>query len=408
MIPRLAPIVSALSLAVLAACAPRVPPPPLPVPAPPAPERLVLERTSFDALPGWADDRQDQAVSAFLRSCTRIKAMGNGQGLGGGGVAGTAGDWKPACNAAERLPKGDVEAARRFFEAEFLPFRASNEGKAEGLFTGYYEYELRGSRRGNARFAYPLYRRPNDLVTVDLGLFRESLRGQTIAGKVAGGVLQPYENRERIEAGALKGKGLELVWVDDPVDAFFLQIQGSGRVTLEDGQIMRVGYAAQNGHGYIAIGRVLRDKGLLDPADISMQSIRTWLRANPGRAAEIMNENPSFVFFRELTGDGPLGAQSVALTPGRSLAVDRSHHALGVPIWLAATRPGLQTGEPDLPFRRLMIAQDTGGAIRGPVRGDVFWGHGREAEEIAGRMKHQGMFYILLPRALGERRAMTG
>jgi len=396
-----------VALALLGACAPRIPTPPSPAPTAPPPERLALERARFQDLDGWNDDRQDEALGAFLRSCVRLRSMAERQSLGGNGLAGTAGDWRSVCDIAQRVPRNDPQSARRFFEAEFLPFRAHNDGKADGLFTGYYEYELRGSRRASSRFTHPLYRRPNDLVMVDLGQFRESLRGQTIAGKVDGGALRPYENRERIEAGALKGKGLELVFVDDPVDAFFLQIQGSGRVTLDDGQVMRVGYAAQNGHGYIAIGRVLRDKGLLDPADISMQSIRTWLRANPAQAAAIMNENPSFVFFRELTGDGPLGAQGVALTPGRSLAVDRGHHALGVPIWLSATTPSARPSDPDRPFRRLMIAQDTGGAIRGPVRGDVFWGHGREAEEIAGRMKHQGVTYLLLPRALGQRLALT-
>ena len=386
----------------LGACAPKVPPP-APTPAPPPVEKLALEAVRFADLPGWAEDRHDDALAAFVVSCRRIAAMPATQGLGGGGIAGSAGDWTDVCQAANRAG-GD---ARRFFVTHFVPFRASNDGKAEGLFTGYYEPELRGSRRPTARYAVPLYKRPNDLVTVDLGQFRESLRGQTIAGKVAGGALQPYDNRGRIEAGALRGKNLELVWVDDPVDAFFLQVQGSGRVVLEDGQIMRVGYAAQNGHGYIAIGRVLRDRGLLDPADISLQTIRAWLRANPGQAAAMMNENPSFVFFREIAGEGPLGAQGVALTPGRSLAVDRTHHALGVPVWLVASHPSADPSRPDVALRRLVIAQDTGGAIRGPVRGDVFWGHGRDAEEIAGRMKHQGVFFLLLPKGVADKRRAT-
>jgi membrane-bound lytic murein transglycosylase A len=407
---RLAPSMHRLALLgalTLGACAPRVPTPPAaPTPVPPPVEKLALEAVGFADLPGWSEDRHHEALAAFVTSCRRITAMSAAQGLGGGGIAGNAGDWSEACQAANGIG-ADGADARRFFEFHFAPFRASNDGKAEGLFTGYYEPELRGSRRSSARFTVPLYKRPNDLVTVDLGQFRESLRGQTIAGKVSGGALQPYDNRARIESGALRGKGLELVWVDDPVEAFFLQVQGSGRVVLEDGRIMRVGYAAQNGHGYIAIGRVLRDRGLLDPADISLQTIRAWLRANPGQAAAMMNENPSFVFFREITGEGPLGAQGVALTPGRSLAVDRTHHALGVPVWLVASHPDADSSKPDLPLRRLMIAQDTGGAIRGPVRGDVFWGHGREAEEIAGRMKHQGVIYLLLPKAVAEKRRAT-
>jgi membrane-bound lytic murein transglycosylase A len=208
--------------------------------------------------------------------------------------------------------------------------------------------------------------------------------------------LRPYENRAAIESGALRGRGLEMLWVDDPVDAFFLQIQGSGRVMLEDGTSLRIGYAGQNGHPYVAIGRELIARGALTREAVSMPAIRDWLRANPQEADAVMNRNPSFVFFRELDGDGPVGAQGVALTPGRSLAVDRSFVPYGVPVWLDAEDPV----DGEVRVQRLLVAQDTGGAIRGPVRGDVFWGHGPEAEHRAGLMKSRGRYFLLLPKTV--------
>jgi membrane-bound lytic murein transglycosylase A len=220
---------------------------------------------------------------------------------------------------------------------------------------------------------------------------------------VRDGRLKPYEDRGAIEAGALANRNLELVWLDDASDAFFLQVQGSGLVQLPDGNLKRVGFAAQNGHPYVALGKVMIDRGLLPREDVTMQSIRAWLHANPAAAPELLRQNPSYVFFRELPApkddsDGPLGAQGLALLPGRSLAVDRSHFALGMPLWLAATHPAPQPPHAAQPLRRLMVMQDTGGAIRGAVRGDVFWGHGEAAEAIAGRMKHSGRYWLLVPR----------
>ena len=339
-----------------------------------APEKVkedgrVLTPVTFADLPGWEQDDLSGALSAFLRSCKG-----------------------PVCEAA-----ATVSSPRAFFETHFQPF-AVNAGQ-EGLFTGYYEPLLQGSRERSERFRVPLYVRPPDLVTVDLGDFREELKGQRIAGRVEEGELIPYPDRTAIEGGALAGKKLELVWVDDPVDAFFLQIQGSGRVRLEDGGEMRVGYAAQNGHPYFAIGKDLVERKALTREQVSMQSIRRWLEENPDLADDVMARNASYVFFEELRGEGPLGAQGIPLTPGRSLAVDLKHWTLGVPMWLDTQAPSPREGEPDRPLRRLMIAQDTGGAIRGVVRGDVFWGHGEEAAEIAGRMKHPGRIWVLLPRS---------
>ena len=242
--------------------------------------------------------------------------------------------------------------------------------------------------------------RPPELVQVDLGSFREDLAGRRVAGKLDERRLVPFADREQLSDGVLADRGLELVWVDDPIAAFFLHIQGSGRVELADGGEMRVGYDGQNGHAYTAIGRELVAREELTIEEVSLQSIRAWLKAHPDAAAEIMNTNRSFVFFRELRGEGPVGSQGVALTPRRSLAVDRRHVPLGVPIWLDASVPAATTDAEDGPFQSLMVAQDTGGAIRGPVRGDVFWGHGGEAEQIAGRMKHAGRIWILLPKSV--------
>lgn len=363
--------------------------------------RLVLEPAAFSDLPGWREDRMAPALDAFRRSCRRMAAQPDATSLGGAGFAGTVGDWRTACAAAEKVPAGNDAAVRSYFETWFVPRAGRAEGgETDGLFTGYYEPLLEGSRTKSERYHVPLYGRPRDLVSVDLGDFREDLKGRRLAGRVEDGALVPYADREEIEKGALAGRDLELVWVDDPIDAFFLQIQGSGRVRLAEGGEIRVGYAGENGHPYFAIGRELVNRGALSKEEVSMQSIRRWLEEHPEEAPAVLATNASYVFFREIEGEGPLGAEGVPLTPGRSLAVDRKHWPLGVPLWLDATAPSAQEGTPDRPLRRLVIAQDTGGAIRGPIRGDVFWGAGDEAAEIAGRMKHGGRLWVLLPRSL--------
>ncbi|MGH6912588.1 MAG: murein transglycosylase A, partial [Geminicoccales bacterium] len=251
------------------------------------------------------------------------------------------------------------------------------------------------------RYTVPLHLAPDDLLRIDLGRFNPELAGYSISGRIQGNQFVPYHSRGEIESGALDDRGLELLWVDDRVDKFFLQIQGSGQVVLEDGRLIRVGYAGQNGHPYRAIGRDLIEIGALPPEQVSMQSIRTWLEANPGAARAIMDRNRSYVFFQENSelgpDDGPIGAQGVPLTAGRSLAVDLRFIPLGAPVWLDSSAP-FPDGE--APLRRLMIAQDTGGAIKGVVRGDVFWGAGALAEAVAGRMKSTGRYAVLLPRSL--------
>ncbi len=384
----------ALALILMQACAPG--------PEKAEPDRLVLRAVSFDDLPGWEADDQGAALQALRRSCAALAERADDEPLDIAPLGGRVGDWREVCAASAGLEGADQ--AREFFEAHFAPYEARNGAEAEGLFTGYFEPELRGATEAGGRYGVPLYARPDDLVTVDLGLFRSALAGERLAGRVADGTLEPYATRAEIDGGALVAQGLELVWVDDPIDAFFLHIQGSGRIVFEDGTTRRVAYAATNGHNYFAIGRRLVDLGALSREDVSMQTIRDWLAANPERASEVMHENASYVFFRwleeEQATEGPVGTQGVALTAGRSLAVDRRFVPMSVPIWLESAAPHPDPAKEDRLLRRLMVAQDTGGAIRGPVRGDVFWGTGDEAGAVAGRMKHVGRYWLLLPRGL--------
>jgi membrane-bound lytic murein transglycosylase A len=395
---------TAAAAAMLAACAASPPlapvsQTPLPALAEPAP-RLVLQPASYADLPGWNADRLDEALPALARSCARISRLPDTQTVGPDALGGQIADWRAACADLPRVAAG---AARAFFERHFRPFTLANNQTREGLYTGYYEPELNGSLTRTPRYSVPLYGRPDDLVTIDLGSFREELRGQRLAGRVENGTLRPYAPRADIVEGALGARARPVMWVDNADDAFFLEVQGSGRVRLEDGRVVRVGFAAQNGHAYVPIGRVLIERGVLTRETVSMQSIRAWLAANPAQAAALRNANPSYVFFRVVDGDGPLGSEGVALTPGRSLAVDRTFLPMGVPIFLDADDP-LDAAKR---VRRLLMAQDTGGAIRGPVRGDVFWGAGALAAEQAGRMRSTGRAWILLPVSVAERRLRT-
>ena len=380
---------------VIAGCAAPAPPP-----APVEPQPLLgLRPLSFASLEGWQEDDPRDALAAFRRSCTTRHGRVDGP-IGPAPVFGQVADWQAPCAAAAE-PAPDAAAARRFFEAWFQPWQVHDNGDPEGLFTGYYEPVLNGSRRPSPPYVVPLHVAPPDLLQVDLGRFDPELAGHAIYGRIAGEQFVPYYSRDEIERGALFGRRLELLWVDDPVAKFFLQIQGSGQVRLDDGEVVRVGYASRNGHPYRAIGRDLIEIGALRREEVSLQSIRAWLRAHPAEAAAIMARNRSYIFFREhpqlSPEDGPLGAQGVPLTAGRSLAVDRRYLPLGAPVWLDTTAPS-----PDgaAPLRRLMVAQDTGGAIRGVVRGDVYWGAGEHAEAVAGPMKSPGRYAILLPRAL--------
>lgn len=365
-----------------------------------APVKPELKAIKFSDLSGWSRDASGDALKAFLLSCAKISARPAVDAFGPEAIMGTVADWQDLCLKARSVPDGDHLAARRFFESGFQPYEVDVNGKPDGLFTGYYEAALQGSLNRSARYSVPLRERPSDLVMVNLGEFRPELKGQRIAGRVTGGTLKPYEDRAAIENGKLpKDMDKPLVWVDSAVDAFFLHIQGSGAITLDDGSIMRVGYDGQNGHIYTAIGKELIARGELTKENVSMQTIREWLAKHPDEAAMVMDVNRSYIFFRKLDTNGPVGAQGVVLTPERSLAVDPVFWPYGLPVYLSAEAP--DAGETAV--ERLMVAQDTGGAIKGPVRGDFFWGYGDRAAHLAGLMKSRGRAVVLLPKAASTR-----
>jgi peptidoglycan lytic transglycosylase A len=348
----------------------------------PPPRVDTYAQVAFSEIPGWNDGEQSAAWSALLASCQALRFREA---------------WRAACADAAATPVSDDASARRLLESRFVAWRLANpDGRTEGLVTGYYEPLLRGSRVKRPPFVYPLYAPPDDLLTVDLSAVNPDLRNLRLRGRLQGRKVVPYWSRAEIENGAAPVAGKELVWVDDPIEAFFLQIQGSGRVRLTNGEIVRLGYADQNGHPYQSIGRYLIDRGELQPGEASMQAIQAWAAAHADRLAELLNQNPSYVFFRELAlpdpSAGPLGALGVPLTPQRSIAVDPRYVPLGAPVFVATTWPSS-----DLPLNRLVIAQDTGGAIRGPVRADYFWGFGADAGALAGRMRQPGALWVLLP-----------
>lgn len=375
---------SCVSLLVLAGCAE------IDKPAP-AEKNVVLKPANFSDLPDWKKDETQLALNAFKESCARFLKADAGKQAFRDIWARSNAEWQKACRA---IPQGEVTAAqaREYFEANFTPYAVTDNGEATGKFTGYFEASLRGSMTRQGVYQIPLRGRPDDLVMVDLGAFREELKGQRIAGRVQGGALKPYQTRAEIEDGKLPPEQEKiLLWVDNAADAFFLQIQGSGIVTLYDGKIVRVGYDGQNGHPYYAIGKELVKRGHLKQEEVSMDSIKAYLAANPEEGREIMRLNKSYVFFKltENNQKGPKGGEAVALTPERSLAIDHSLLPYGAPIYLSTEQ---------LNINRLMVAQDTGGAIRGPVRGDIFFGYGPRAEQLAGPMNSPGRYWILLPR----------
>ena len=349
--------------------------------APTKPPAKPLQEARWEDVKGWGADNLVEARGALIESCTVLAR----QPL-----------WSAACEEARALPAENA-ALRAFFEARFRPWRVVNpDASTEGLVTGYYEPLLRGSRERSKSFSHAIYGVPDDLLVVDLGELYPELKNFRLRGRLDGRKVVPYWSRAELtpQAPALAGKAL--LWVADPIELFFLQVQGSGRVELPDGRRVRVGYAEQNGHPYQSIGRWLVEKGELKLEQASMQGIQAWARANPKRLNELLNANPSFVFFRELpdSGGGPLGALGVPLTAGRSIAVDPRAIPLGAPVFLSTTQPLSEQ-----PLQRLVMAQDTGGAIKGAVRADFFWGFGAEAGAQAGRMRQKGEMWALLPNA---------
>ena len=337
-----------------------------------------VEPLEFSALGGWADDDHAAAFGAYLNSCKAIlqgsKAMRAARPLYGG--------LYNACGRAKAAGALDTDQARAFFEANFKPMRIAPPGQSDGFFTGYYETEVVGSRVPTDEFKIPIYTAPADTVRK-----RKS--------KVFS-----HLDRTAIEDGALKGKKLEICYVKNPVDAFFAQIQGSTRVKLADGKLLRLNYIASNGQPYTPVGRFLIDRGIITKEEMSMDRIRDWMDANPDEGRELRRKNRSFVFFQETalaSHEECIGAQGVPLTPGRSLAVDKKIHVYGTPIWIDADLPILDE-KPDTKFRRLLFAQDTGAAIVGAARADIYFGAGEEIGHIAGRVKQHGQFVMLVPR----------
>jgi len=330
------------------------------------------------------DTHSSAALRAFRVSCPVLLRRTDQSGLT------STGDWTQACAAVKSWP--DATAAS-FFDRYF---EAVQVGDGKAFATGYFEPEIAGSRVRQGPYQTPVYRRPDDLINVDLGQFSDSLKGKKIRGRVDGRSFIPYSERaEIVDKAALSGRGLELAWAQDPIEFFFLQIQGSGRLRLPDGGVMRIGYDGQNGRDYVGIGRLMKDRGLIQAG--SMQDIMAYLRAHPEEGRAIMNENKSFIFFRELTGAGPVGALGVAVTPEASVAADPRYIPLGAPVFLSMDR-----AEPN----GVWIAQDTGGAIKGANRVDTFWGAGERARAIAGGMSARGSALVLLPKGSYARLAV--
>lgn len=360
---------------------------------------VTFEPVGYDRLPAWTRDDHLAALKAFVKSCERV-LFAVRAGARTGGTPPSPG-LLSACEDAGQLMAGKPTkaSARAFFETHFTPHRVVHDGPA-GLLTGYYEPVVKGAREHSAQFTTPLLRRPADLIN----LVAESERGAkahqlTHARKAARG-WKPYPTRQQIEEGALAGQGLELIYLKDPIDVFFMQIQGSGRIALPDGSHVRVTYDGKNGHPYTSIGRYLIDKGWFPADRMSLAALKAWLRANPDKMREVLWQNRSYVFFRELAGaqaESAMGVLEIPLTSGRSLAVDTRFHAIGTPVYVAAPDITHLTSD-KRPFERLMIAQDVGSAIRGPERGDIYCGSGDKAARCAGITKHAGTFYVLLPR----------
>ncbi len=385
--PALLPTLLALLLAGCASVAPvsPLPTPPVACACPPGeviaeplkPAEKPLQAADWSQLPGWGDDIAP-TFDAFVNSCKVIER----QSL-----------WSEVCASARNADRNDL---RGWFEAQLQPWQLVNpDGNREGLVTGYYEPLIRASRKPDKTYRYPVFGVPDDMITVDLSEVYPELKSMRLRGRLVGKKLLPYYSRADWSEQETKRANNAMLWTDDAIDLFFLQIQGSGQVDLADGQRIRIGYADQNGHPYRSIGRWLADQGEMNIDQTSMQGIKAWAAENPKRLQELLNTNPSMVFFRELKveGSGPPGALAVPLTPERSIAVDPRITPLGSPVWLATTRPNS-----DEPLQRLMLAQDTGGAIRGPVRADFYWGSGAEAGALAGRMKQKGQMWVLLPK----------
>lgn len=364
---------------------------------------MTLRPASFNQLPGWKHANQTTSLKTFQISCRTLLRQEPDRPAGGGVLPLHIKDWFAACKAAMLLDTKKVspDRARRFFERWFTPMAFYKHRPVEGLFTGYYMPLFAGSLTPSAEYPIPVYALPKGTVTVQLSLFGNGFPARRLLGQVSHGELIPLPRRKAINQGAIADKADVLVWLKSRIDRLFLEIQGSGVVALSGGKTLALGYAGGNGAPYTPVGRVLIERGLLTKETASMQTIRQYLESHPEEMQEIIEQNESFVFFKRLKEEIALGAQGVALTPGYSLAVDRGFIPLGMPLWLNTTYPDI-SGHTRYRLQRLMIAQDTGGAIRGAVRGDVYWGATARAAAIAGRMKNQGVYWLLVPKSESE------
>jgi membrane-bound lytic murein transglycosylase A len=352
--------------------------------------KVIFQPATFADLPGWENDDHLAAFKTFLVSCEKVEnAAARIKGRS------PQSELARACRAAAGMKLPTRTAAKAFFEGNFIPHRVVHRGDG-GFLTGYFEPVVEGSRVKEGRFQTPVYKRPPDLVNV-VDETERAKGGLTHLRQTEAGLV-PFPKRAEIEQGALAGKGLELLYLADPVDTFFMHIQGSGRIKLPDGTFVRINYDGKNGHPYTSIGRYLIKQGLFPADRMSLGALSRWLRADRARGQQVMWQNESFIFFRELKGDesdGPRGALGVVLTPGRSLAVDTAFHTLGTPIYVSA--PTLKHATKSGGFNRLMVAQDVGSAIKGPERGDIYFGSGERAGRLAGITSHAGSYFVLLP-----------
>lgn len=356
-----------------------------------------LKEVAFAHLPGWQSAELQKSLQAFQTSCGAFVKQDPERAVGTDTILLQVKDWLPACKIALTLNTSNEQAIKSFFQTWFTPVAFFNKKPIKGLFTGYYLPLVKGSLNQSAEYNVPVYEVPDDLVTVDLGLFSQEFPNRKLIGRLEENKLIPYYTREQINKGAIKEHARVLLWMRSPIDRLFLEIQGSGIVELDDGKRMYIGYNGQNGAPYTALAGVLIKKGAFTREQASMQLIKSYLESHPNEMDEVINQNKSFIFFRKLSLDAALGSQGVALTPGYSLAVDKQWIPLGAPLWLSTSRPYSKNPKTHKAMRRLMIAQDTGGAIKGRVRGDVFWGGGNNATLIAGHMKNEGHYWLLLP-----------
>ncbi len=370
-------------------------------------DQLTLTKVTFAEVPGWSEDRHAEALPAVLASCDKLDGFSDGAPVGVDGNGGRARHWRALCKGARAVKAGDDAAARALFERELVPYAAAGREGPDGKMTGYYVQALRGSRRKHGRYQVPIYGRPADLVAVDLAAFLPDARGRRIWGRFdeKKGAVVPYPTRAEIRRGALRGQGLELLWVDDKVDALFAQIQGSGKVTLDDGTVQWIEFAGKNGRTYRGVGKILRERGE-PPGTGTMQGIRRYFAAHPETFDELSDLNQSFVFFALSKRAGAVGSQGVVLTPRRSMAVDRAFVAAGTPIWVETRAPDAKGAVSR--WRQLLVAQDTGEGIRGAVRGDIYWGDDEIATEIAGHMGGKGRYWLLLPKRVPIPKAQQG